>query len=88
MNLINKRRSGVGHKNLIITKGSAMMVILAVFLFCFVGTVAASSEENGGKGWVATDTYKVMNFAVLAIGLFFILRKFFKVFSIPPFASM
>ena len=75
MNLINKRRSGVGHKNLIITKGSAMMVILAVFLFCFVGTVAASSEENGGKGWVATDTYKVMNFAVLAIGLFLILRK-------------
>jgi len=75
MNLINKRRSGVGHKNLIITKGSAMMVILAVFLFCFVGTVAASSEGNGGKGWVATDTYKVMNFAVLAIGLFLILRK-------------
>jgi len=75
MNLINKRRSGVGHKNLIITKGSAMMVILAVFLFCFVGTVAASSEGNGGKGWAATDTYKVMNFAVLAIGLFLILRK-------------
>jgi len=75
MNLINKRRSGVGHKNLIITKGSAMMVILAVFLFCFVGTVAASSEGNGGKGWAATDTYKVMNFAVLAVGLFLILRK-------------
>ena len=75
MNLINKRRSGVVRKNLIITKGSAMMVILAVFLFCFVGTVAASSEGNGGKGWAATDTYKVMNFAVLAIGLFLILRK-------------
>ena len=75
MNLITKRRSGVSRKNLIITKGSAMMVILAVFLFCFVGTVAASSEGNGGKGWAATDTYKVMNFAVLAIGLFLILRK-------------
>ena len=75
MNLITKRRSGVSRKNPIITKGSAMMVILAVFLFCFVGTVAASSEGNGGKGWAATDTYKVMNFAVLAIGLFLILRK-------------
>ena len=31
--------------------------------------------EAEPKGWVATDTYKVMNFAVLAIALFFILRK-------------
>jgi F-type H+-transporting ATPase subunit b len=79
MNLISKRRSGVSYKNLIITKGSAVLVILAVFLFCFVGTVAASSEGEGGnegvKGWVATDTYRVMNFAVLAIGLFLLLRK-------------
>jgi F-type H+-transporting ATPase subunit b len=79
MNLINKRRSGVGRKNLIIAKGSAMMVILAVFLFCFFGTVGASSEGEGGhegvKGWVATDTYRVMNFSVLVIGLFFLLRK-------------
>jgi len=44
------------------------------------GTVLASSEgghgeEGAHKGWVATDSYRVMNFAVLAIGLFFILRK-------------
>jgi F-type H+-transporting ATPase subunit b len=79
MNLNNKRRSGVGRKNLIIAKGSAMMVILAVFLFCFVGTVAASTEGEGGheanKGWIATDTYRVMNFTVLVIALFFLLRK-------------
>ena len=79
MNLITKRRSGVGRKNLIVAKGSAIMVILAVFLFCFVGTVAASSEGEGGhegvKGWVATDTYRVMNFTVLVVGLFFLLRK-------------
>ena len=79
MNLIYKRRSGVDRKNLIIAKGSAMMVILAVFLFCFVGTVAASSEGEGGheahKGWIATDTYRVMNFTVLVVGLFFLLRK-------------
>ena len=81
MNLITKRRSGVGRKNLMIKKSSAMivMVILALFLLCFVGTVAASSEGGGGhegvKGWVATDTYRVMNFSVLVIALFFLLRK-------------
>lgn len=30
---------------------------------------------HGSKGWVATDTYRVINFAVLAIALFFVLRK-------------
>jgi F-type H+-transporting ATPase subunit b len=30
---------------------------------------------GGTKGWVATDTYRVMNFAVLAIGLFLVLKK-------------
>ncbi len=43
-----------------------------------------ATEASGGngeehateaKGWVATDTYKVMNFAVLAIALIFLLRK-------------
>jgi len=35
------------------------------------------AEHGGGHGggWQATDTYRVMNFAVLAIGLFLILRK-------------
>jgi F-type H+-transporting ATPase subunit b len=31
--------------------------------------------EGGTKGWVATDTQRVLNFAVLAGGLFFLLRK-------------
>ncbi len=52
---------------------------LAVFLLCGGTAVYASSdgghEGNGSKGWVATDTYRVMNFAVLAIGLFLILKK-------------
>lgn len=30
---------------------------------------------QGAKGWVATDTYRVMNFSVLAIALFLLLRK-------------
>lgn len=36
---------------------------------------AHDGEHHKSKGWVATDTYKVMNFAVLAIGLFFVVRK-------------
>ena len=38
-------------------------------------TAGHDGEHHESKGWVATDTYKVMNFAVLAIGLFFVVRK-------------
>ncbi len=31
--------------------------------------------DHGTKGWAATDTYRVMNFVVLAVVLFFLLRK-------------
>lgn len=47
------------------------MVLVAATSVAF----AASGGDNGGGGWAATDTYRVMNFSVLAIGLFFILRK-------------
>jgi F-type H+-transporting ATPase subunit b len=52
--------------------------VMAVLLFCFVGVALGSSEvehEAEAKGWVATDTYRIMNFAVLAGGLFYLLRK-------------
>ncbi len=56
------------------------MVLVALLLFG--GTVVMASSEggehegdHGAKGWVATDTYRVMNFAVLAIGLFLVLKK-------------
>ncbi|MDP4980218.1 MAG: ATP synthase F0 subunit B [Desulfobacterales bacterium] len=46
------------------------------------GTEHAAGGEQGtehaappSKGWQATDTYKVMNFAVLAVALVFLLRK-------------
>lgn len=48
-----------------------------VLLLCIGGggiAIGASGEEST-KGWIATDTYRVMNFSVLAIGLFLILRK-------------
>ena len=59
------------------------MLLRAVFLLFSVSMLlafsgvafGASGEDGGAKGWVATDTYKVMNFAVLAIALIYLLRK-------------
>jgi F-type H+-transporting ATPase subunit b len=55
-------------------------LVLAALLLCG-GTLALASSDAGGhgeaapRGWVATDTYRVMNFAVLFIGLFLVLKK-------------
>jgi len=57
-----------------------------VLCLCLAGGAMASGDsaghgpesgghEEGAKGWVATDTYRVMNFTVLAIVLFILLRK-------------
>ena len=56
-----------------------VLVILVVAIFQF-STIDVAFSSSGGehaepKGWVATDTYKVMNFTVLFVGLFFLLRK-------------
>jgi F-type H+-transporting ATPase subunit b len=52
--------------------------VLAVLLLLSLGTgsaLGASGGEGGTKGWVATDTWRVMNFVVLVVALFFVLRK-------------
>lgn len=60
---------------------AVMCVIMAGLMFFLAGVAFGSSEGEGehgatkSKGWLATDTYKVMNFAVLAVGLFYLLRK-------------
>ncbi len=59
---------------------AAIMLFVSVLLLFFAGAVFCSSGGEGGqkggpKGWVATDTYRVMNFVVLAAGLFLLLRK-------------
>ena len=59
-----------------IKRSSIMIFIITALLCFFVGVALGSSGgETGPKGWVATDTYRVMNFAVLFFGLFFLLRK-------------
>ena len=53
-------------------------LIMAVFFLSFGFAIASSAGEHGetpSKGWVAEDTYRVMNFVLLASVLFFILRK-------------
>jgi F-type H+-transporting ATPase subunit b len=71
-----KKVSGNRLKGWMFKKGPIMVVFMMLLFFCFMGVSMASSEQGGGsKGWLATDTYKVMNFAVLAIGLFLLLRK-------------
>jgi F-type H+-transporting ATPase subunit b len=51
------------------------LIIVLTILLAGSAVMAAEAEHGGAKGWVATDTYKVFNFAVLAIGLFLLLRK-------------
>lgn len=56
----------------------AGLAILALFLFAGGAFGAAGGGHEGEaatKGWVTTDTWRVMNFLVLAVGLFFLARK-------------
>jgi F-type H+-transporting ATPase subunit b len=52
-----------------------VLVITLSVVFCLAVASASSGGEGEAKGWVTTDTYRVMNFAVLAIGLFLLIRK-------------
>ena len=56
-----------------------VVLLTAAVLVFFSATAMAASDSHGGeapsKGWVATDTYKVINFTVLAVALVFLLRK-------------
>ena len=55
----------------------AGVAMLALFLFAGGALCATGGGQEGDHGthWVATDTYRVMNFLVLAVGLFFLARK-------------
>ena len=51
-----------------------LVLLLSVFSIS-TALGASGGEEGGSKGWVWTDTFRVMNFAVLAIVLVYLLRK-------------
>ena len=61
-----------------------LLLAMSMLVLLWGGLAFASSggESQGdahgevkAKGWLPTDTYRVLNFAVLAGGLFFLLRK-------------
>jgi len=59
---------------------TVLVLFAAALLVCNIGAAFASGDGDGHgeaapKGWVATDTYRVMNFSVLFIALFFLLKK-------------
>ena len=50
-------------------------VLISLLCLSAGAALAASGEGGGAKGWVATDTYRVLNFVVLLAALVFVLRK-------------
>ena len=62
-------------KRIRLTKSAMIVVFVALLFFSTSATLAASGGESGTKGWVETDWFRVLNFGVLAVGLFFLLRK-------------
>ncbi len=53
----------------------AVSVLMAFLILFYAGAALGSSEGGGSKGWVETDSLRVMNFVVLAVALFVVLRK-------------
>jgi F-type H+-transporting ATPase subunit b len=73
------KQSGLNRRRGKVLTVSRFVLITAALLIFNTGAVFASSEGGheaaAPKGWVITDTYRVMNFTVLAVALFFILKK-------------
>jgi F-type H+-transporting ATPase subunit b len=68
--------SGTGRSHGAKKLAAAIFILVLAFSMFSISTAMASSHgEEGAKGWVSTDTFRVLNFAVLVIGLVYILRK-------------
>lgn len=64
------------HKTRFFQKAWFLSIAMVLFVSLFVGVASGSGGGNAEpKGWVATDTYRVMNFTVLAVALYLLLRK-------------
>jgi F-type H+-transporting ATPase subunit b len=70
------RFSGSGRPHCLV-KFSAVLFFLMLLMgvFSISTALGASGGEGGSKPWEWEDTFRVLNFAVLAIALIFILRK-------------
>jgi F-type H+-transporting ATPase subunit b len=71
-----KKVGGKGNKRTVWARWILIcLMICAASGIAFASSGGGHGEEGAPKGWVATDTYRVMNFVVLAVALFFVLRK-------------
>ena len=52
-----------------------LLIVLAIFGLSLSTAWGASGEGSAPKGWISTDWFRVMNFAVLVVALVFVLRK-------------
>jgi len=72
-------QSGFKRKRDIVRTVSRFVLIFTVLLVFNAGAVFASAEgandQAAPKSWNKNDWYRVMNFSVLAIALFFVLKK-------------
>lgn len=57
------------------TAGLILLFVMVVSAGLTVSAFAAGGGEGGGKGWQSADWARVLNFAVLAVLLFVLLRK-------------
>jgi F-type H+-transporting ATPase subunit b len=52
-----------------------VVTLCAFLIFGAASVFAAAAGDGENQKWVATDTYRIMNFTVLVVGLFLLLRK-------------
>jgi len=76
MVLKGKQQPGFyGKRNKIGYRYVVFVAAITFFLLIAGAVYASSGGDEAPKGWVKTDTYRVMNFIVLAAGVIFLLRK-------------
>jgi F-type H+-transporting ATPase subunit b len=72
------KRPGMNRKQRLKISVLWVFVLALSLIFC-APVMGSSGEDTHGetpsKGWVATDTYRVINFTILIVALFLVLRK-------------
>jgi F-type H+-transporting ATPase subunit b len=67
--------SGTGRAHPMKKNKALIISYVLLFVIFSISTALCASGEGGTKPWEWEDTYRVMNFTVLAVALFFVLRK-------------
>jgi F-type H+-transporting ATPase subunit b len=69
------RKGGARGYRIVAVAALALLLLGGGLAFGEAGDDHGEGHGAASKGWEATDTYRVMNFTVLAVALFFLLRK-------------